>query len=66
MDNPSLDSNESNSYSYFNSNSKKSFFDFRSNSAKFSMKEFKFQKNNHFMIERAKKLINFLRKVYLI
>ena len=62
MDNPSLDSNESNSYSYFKSNSKKSFFDLRSNSVKFSMAEFKFQKNNHFIIERAKKLIKFLSK----
>ncbi len=60
MDNPSDDSNETNSYSFNYSKGSFNFFKTKSNSVKYSIQEFKFQKNNLFIQEKSKKLLNFL------
>ena len=60
MDNPSDDSNETNSYSFNYSKKSFNFFKTKSNSVKYSIQEFKFQRNNLFLLEKSKKLIKYL------
>ena len=60
MDNPSDDSNETNSYSFNHSKGSYKFFNTRCNSVKYSIQEFKFQRNNLFILEKSKKLIEYL------